>query len=233
MELKIFGPNWRCPSPVVLHIGNPEHTSTGKSNTICPVWKKSNELFSKVLSYHSTTGASSLRALGSDHAEAGLLYLGIKKGWDTVSNSWIQSPVLNILKQIDDLLFCHLPNKERLAVAYKSFKLLKVRLFGWGEKWNRSADSSKYYLNATRDGLDRLPTWLRPRYHHKPSPMIDQLPNELAAPLKPPPNTLSQSTSSPGPPSATASCKTTRLFSGPGTSRSVTHNTCASTGLLP
>jgi hypothetical protein len=40
----------------------------------------------------------------------------------------MQSPALQILKQVDDLLFCHLPNMERLAVAYKSFKLLKVRL---------------------------------------------------------------------------------------------------------
>jgi hypothetical protein len=39
----------------------------------------------------------------------------------------MQSPALKILKQVDDLLFCHLPKMERLAVAYKSFKLLKVR----------------------------------------------------------------------------------------------------------
>lgn len=39
----------------------------------------------------------------------------------------MQSPALTILKQVDELLFCHLPNMERLAVAYKSFKLLKVR----------------------------------------------------------------------------------------------------------
>lgn len=38
----------------------------------------------------------------------------------------MQSPALQILKQVDDLLFCHLPNMERLAVAYKSLKLLKV-----------------------------------------------------------------------------------------------------------
>jgi hypothetical protein len=61
-------------------------------------------------------------------SEAGILYLGIQKGWDKTSNEWMQSPALQILKQVDDLLFCHLPNMERLAVAYKSFKLLKVRL---------------------------------------------------------------------------------------------------------
>ncbi|EAT91791.1 hypothetical protein SNOG_00296 [Parastagonospora nodorum SN15] len=69
-----------------------------------------------------------------------------------VSYTWayrrvqMQSPVLQILKQVDDLLFCHLPNVERLAAAYKSFKLLK------------------YYLNATKDELDKVPEWLRPRY---------------------------------------------------------------------
>jgi hypothetical protein len=114
---KILGPNWRCPSPVILHIGNPEPLSSSTSSAIYPVWKKSNELFGKVFSYHSTTGTSSFISLGSDHAEAGVLYLGIKEGWDMMSNAWTQSPVLNILKQIDDLLFCHLPNMERLAVA--------------------------------------------------------------------------------------------------------------------
>jgi hypothetical protein len=126
MPSQIFGPNWRCPSPVILHIGNPEPSASPSSGVVCPVWKKSNELFGRVFSYHSTTGTSSLTSLRSDHAEAGLLYLGIKEGWHTMSNEWMQSPALNILKQVDDLLFCHLPNIERLAVAYKSFKLLKA-----------------------------------------------------------------------------------------------------------
>jgi hypothetical protein len=109
----------------VLHIGNPEPPAAAAPNALCPVWKKSNELFGKVFSYRSTTGTSSL-VLPS--AEAGILYLGIQKGWDKTSNEWMQSPALQILKQVDDLLFCHLPSMERLAVAYKSFKLLKVRL---------------------------------------------------------------------------------------------------------
>jgi hypothetical protein len=122
---KIFGPNWRCPSPVVLHIGNPDPPAPAAPNTLCPVWKKSNELFGKVFSYRSTTGTSSLVLPSS---EAGILYLGIQKGWDKTSNEWMQSPALQILKQVDELLFCHLPSMERLAVAYKSFKLLKVCL---------------------------------------------------------------------------------------------------------
>jgi hypothetical protein len=120
---KIFGPNWRCPSPVILHIGDPESSSLPTSSALCPIWKKSNELFGKVFSYRSTSGTSSL-VLPS--AEAGMLYQAISKGWDTTSNEWMQSPALQILKHTDDLLFCHLPNMERLAVAYKSFKLLKV-----------------------------------------------------------------------------------------------------------
>ena len=126
MSPKIFGPNWRCPSPVVLHIGNPEVPQISTSSALCPVWKKSNELFGKVFSYRSSTGTGSLTLPRSETAEAGLLYLGIKKGWDKTSNEWMQSPALQILKQVDDLLFRHLPNMERLAVAYKSFKLLKV-----------------------------------------------------------------------------------------------------------
>jgi hypothetical protein len=122
---KIFGPNWRCPSPVVLHIGNPDPSASPTPNALCPVWKKSNELFGKVFSHRSTAGTVSPTLPKS---EAGLLFLGIQKGWDKTSNEWMQSPALQILKQVDDLLFCHLPNMERLAVAYKSFKLLKVRL---------------------------------------------------------------------------------------------------------
>lgn len=155
MMAEIFGPNWRCPSPVVLHIGNPD-TSPSLSSTatpngaLCPIWKKSNELFGKVFSYRSTgTNGSSLITTTSSlsrSSEAGLLYLSIQKGWDKTSNEWMQSPALQILKQVDELLFCHLPNMERLAVAYKSLKLLK------------------YYLNATREELDKVPEWLRPSH---------------------------------------------------------------------
>lgn len=124
---EIFGPGWRCPSPVVLHIGNPsppDSTSTPSPppgpNALCPIWKKSNELFGKVFSYRPGTGVLNL-----DTVEAGLLYLGIRNGWECF-NEWMQSPALRILKSVDEYLFAHLPRTERLAVAYKSFKLLKV-----------------------------------------------------------------------------------------------------------
>jgi hypothetical protein len=114
---EIFGPGWRCPSPVVLHIGDPSRPSS-PTNALCPIWKKSNELFGKVFSYRP--GSATLNA---DSVEAGLLYLGIKTGWSSFSD-WMQSPALRILKEVDEFLFCHLPRMQRLAVAYKSFKLL-------------------------------------------------------------------------------------------------------------
>ncbi|CAN9240972.1 unnamed protein product [Alternaria sp. RS040] len=133
MMEEIFGPNWRCPSPTILHIGNPDNPISN-SSSVCPVWKKSNELFGKVFTYHhrspgatSSSSSSNNSLVRSDTAEAGLLYLGIKQGWDNLpSLEWMKSPALTILKQVDELLFKHLPNVERLAVAYKSFKLLKV-----------------------------------------------------------------------------------------------------------
>lgn len=64
-------------------------------------------------------------ALNVDSVEAGLLYLGIKDGWSSF-DQWMGSPALRILKQVDEFLFRHLEKMERLAVAYKSFKLLKV-----------------------------------------------------------------------------------------------------------
>ena len=124
---QIFGPGWQCPSPVVLHLGNPEPSlSNLPSNAVCPVWKKSNELFGKVLSCRATSGTGALSPTILEAAEAGLLFLGIQQGWNS-SDVWMQSPTLRILREVDDLLFCHLRRIERLAVAYKSFKLLKVR----------------------------------------------------------------------------------------------------------
>jgi len=40
----------------------------------------------------------------------------------------MQSPALRILKEVDEFLFCHLGKLERLAAAYKSFKLLKFSM---------------------------------------------------------------------------------------------------------
>jgi hypothetical protein len=117
---EIFGPGWRCPSPVVLHIGDP---AVASPLPICPIWKKSNELFGKVFSYGPNT-ASPLN-IRLDSVEAGFLFLGIKDGWSSF-DGWQESPALKILKSIDEFLFVHLPKMERLAVAYKSYKLLKV-----------------------------------------------------------------------------------------------------------
>jgi hypothetical protein len=119
---EIFGPGWRCPSPIILHIGNPSTSSTIPQ--VCPKWKKSNELFGKVFSYRPGTESALARL---DSVEAGFLFQGIKNGWSSF-DEWQQSPALKILKSVDEFLFVNLPRMERLAVAYKSFKLLKV---GW------------------------------------------------------------------------------------------------------
>jgi len=143
---EVFGPSWRCPSPFVLHIGNPARPGTPSTpNALCPIWKKSNQLFGKVFSFRPGSAM-----LNSEDIEAGLLYIGIKEGWSTFSE-WMQSPALRILKEVDEFLFCHLGRLERLAAAYKSFKLLK------------------YYLNATKEELEKVPEWLRPRSVPLPS----------------------------------------------------------------
>lgn len=59
-------------------------------------------------------------------AEAGLLFQGIRDGWESF-DEWKQSPVLRILKAVDQFLFVKKNGRmERLAASYKSFKLLKV-----------------------------------------------------------------------------------------------------------
>ncbi|KAF9735342.1 hypothetical protein PMIN06_010895 [Paraphaeosphaeria minitans] len=154
-EMELFGRAWHCPSPLVLHINdrNDDRPSSSSSSSqvpsfaVCPIWRKSNELFSKIFSSRtpSSTEASSLFP-GHDLAwsmEAGLLFQGIKDGWKTF-DSWKQSPVLQILKAVDQFLFAKSGKMERLAASYKSFKLLK------------------YYLNPTQAELDKVPTWLRP-----------------------------------------------------------------------
>jgi len=125
---EIFGPGWRCPSPVVLHIGSPADSSTAvpaNESTICPIWRKSNELFGKVFTYPPRKGGASTSL--SHGMEAGLLFLGIKNGWDSFTE-WMQSPVLQILKSVDRFLFVNTSPMDRLAAAYKSFKLLNVSL---------------------------------------------------------------------------------------------------------
>ncbi|KNG45834.1 hypothetical protein TW65_07412 [Stemphylium lycopersici] len=159
---EIFGPNWRRPTPTILYIGNPDdNPSSSPSGAMCPTWVKSNELFSKVFSYASSSRSlptSNTSALCSSPArpnhlappdtaeETSLLYHGIAHGWHALEGKWQHSPALGILKQVDELLFCHLPKIERLAVAYKSFKLLK------------------YYLDASKQQLDQVPDWLRPSF---------------------------------------------------------------------
>ncbi|KAK1909307.1 hypothetical protein P3342_011386 [Pyrenophora teres f. teres] len=146
---ELLGPDWRLPSPTMLYIGNPDMRLPA-SIKVCPTWKRCNEVFAKVLAYRQPPSLSNSSRLltvtqTAQAAEAGLLFLGIKQGWDTVPVERFQkSPVISILRQMDGLLFEHLPKVERLAVAYKSYKLLK------------------YYLHATKEELDKVPEWLKP-----------------------------------------------------------------------
>lgn len=138
-----FGLNWQYPSPTILHVDLPNNADTSMSVNGCLLWQKMNELFSKVFKYcPQKTNPSNLTR--QDNAEAGLLYMGIKDGWDSLPLPLTHSPALMIMKEIDQTAFAHLPKTCRLALAYKSFKLLK------------------YYLNATKEQLERVPDWLRP-----------------------------------------------------------------------
>ncbi|KAJ4988950.1 hypothetical protein SVAN01_05574 [Stagonosporopsis vannaccii] len=145
---EFFGDNWRCPSPTVLHIGAPDSMSSSIPMTVCPLWRRSNEVYETIHNARlPTTGAQSLAPYWKKlprAAEAGLLYLAMTEGWENISSEWMQSPALIILKQMDEFLFCNLNKMERLVTAYKSFKLLK------------------YYLNSTAEQLAQVPKWLRP-----------------------------------------------------------------------
>ncbi|KAL5374220.1 hypothetical protein DPSP01_012130 [Paraphaeosphaeria sporulosa] len=151
-EMELFGRAWHCPSPMILHMNDrnddrPPSSPHVPSSAVCPIWRKSNELFGKIFSSRapSSTGPSSL-PLGDEFdwgMEAGLLFKGIRDGWKTFDH-WKQSPVLQILKAVDQFLFVKSGKMERLAAGYKSFKLLK------------------YYINPTKGELDKVPTWLRP-----------------------------------------------------------------------
>lgn len=177
-EMEMFGRVWNCPSPIVLHINdNPPSTSvtttSSPSNmTVCPIWRKSNEIFGRIFSSRlpSSTGVSDL-SLGDEFdwgLEAGLLFKGIKDGWKDF-DSWEQSPVLRILKAVDQFLFAKSGKMERLAASYKSFKLLKVSrlLCCWIEN-SAHCLSTQYYINPTKEELAKVPTWLRPRYISHP-----------------------------------------------------------------
>ncbi|KAI8937663.1 hypothetical protein NX059_005365 [Plenodomus lindquistii] len=141
---EFFGPDWRVPSPVVLHIGNPGPPVFITPVEKCPTYNRANELYGEVFKFGR--GSGSPLVLQTNTNEAGLLYLGIKHGWDILSDEWMQSPALVVQKQIDMLLFRHLPKMKRLALAYKSLKL------------------SRYILKATKEELEKVPKWLRPSY---------------------------------------------------------------------
>ncbi|EOA85678.1 uncharacterized protein SETTUDRAFT_177747 [Exserohilum turcica Et28A] len=138
-----YGLNLSCPSPTTLHVGVPNNVIIPTSGDGCHLWLRLNELFSKVFSHCPQRNTSSTLAR-IDQFEVGLLYMGIKNGWDSLSLSLSQSPALTIIKEVDQAAFSHLPKTCRLATLYKSFKLLK------------------YYLNATKEQLGKVPAWLRP-----------------------------------------------------------------------
>jgi hypothetical protein len=127
-EMEMFGRAW-CPTPIILNIDPPSSSSDASSSAICPIWRKSNELFGKIFSSRPTSSSGVFNiSLGDEFdwgMEAGLLFKGIKDGWKTFDN-WKQSPVLQILKAVDQFLFVKSAKMERLAASYKSFKLLKV-----------------------------------------------------------------------------------------------------------
>ena len=128
---QFFGQDWRLPSSTLRYVGNTDQLLSS-SMKVCPVWKRCNEVFGKVLIYRQPPSHSSSSRLLTDYqaAEPGLLFLGMKQGWDTIPAERMQkSPAIVILKQMDDILFKHLPRIERLAAAYKSYKLLKVSLY--------------------------------------------------------------------------------------------------------
>lgn len=131
---------------------------------ICPTWKRTNEVYETIHDARLRIGAQSLTPYEkklSTTAETGLLYLAMTKGWENLSKEWMHSPVLVILKQMDEILFSHLNKMERLVAAYKSFKLLKVfttQTIGFATQLR----DEQYYLNSTTEQLKEVPQWLRP-----------------------------------------------------------------------
>ncbi|USP82562.1 hypothetical protein yc1106_09836 [Curvularia clavata] len=145
---QIFGPGLYTPSPTIQYIGNPAKVpQPTPSAPLCPVWAKVNQILNRIFTYrsHGNNRILAGRQSQSRAPEAGVLYLGIKNGWDTIpAFEWQYYPTLELVKQIDELAFHQLPKTERLAIGYKSLKLLK------------------YYLNATKQDLDNIPVWQRP-----------------------------------------------------------------------
>lgn len=104
---------------------NPQLFPASLAHKLCPVSVKTNQILEKVFFYR-TTPTNGVR---DTNAETGLLFRCIGEGWANMYSKWAQSPILTIVKQIDELLFKQLSKVQRLAAAYKNFKLLKVRLF--------------------------------------------------------------------------------------------------------
>lgn len=121
---QFFGPDWHTPSPTILYIDSPSDLSQPTA-----MWTKLCETLSRIFTYrvHGTHTTISSSQVEHETTEAGLLYLGIKQGWDCIPyQEWPRYPALELLKEVDGLVFSQLPKIERLAIGYKSLKLLTV-----------------------------------------------------------------------------------------------------------
>jgi hypothetical protein len=87
---------WNLPTPTRTFMPMP-----AVPNFVpCKIWMKANTIYAKIFEYDRQ------RVYEADRVDAGSLVKVVKDGWESLSFHEANNPVLQILKEVDQYLFC-------------------------------------------------------------------------------------------------------------------------------
>lgn len=113
---------WSFPSPLSTMMPG---ASSSESTMQCHIWQRSNTIYSQVSKVSPTCSSAALKL--SPTYYAGSIFKAVINGWASLSIQERSNPILQILKEIDQV-FSQLDRTSRVAFMYKSHMVLKVPL---------------------------------------------------------------------------------------------------------
>jgi hypothetical protein len=122
------------PTSIPPHIATPMVVSASP----CKIWQKSNRVYAKMFAIKNLSPTS------ADAITTGTLFRAVKDGWGSLTPGEFANPTLQVLKDIDTLIFPTLDRVTRVALMHKSHLLMK------------------YFLNSEATNFSNLPVWQRP-----------------------------------------------------------------------
>ncbi|KAK5044474.1 hypothetical protein LTR84_010755 [Exophiala bonariae] len=88
------------------------------------IWCTTSLVFNKIFDI------SSARAERAKTLDKGVIFRAIQNGWNTLDPYILQHPIIEILRDYDQLVAERLDKVNRVAIAYKNSALFKVRVIG-------------------------------------------------------------------------------------------------------